>query len=275
MWGALKSELLPLTVPASATSPEPKDPEIVEEAINCLTSWVVTFQKEKDVSHAGNKDLEIMDSGSFLQLILKDECVEDLLASVERGEDGLAGLVVNERTNLRAKATGRILAACVQACPSSCFVVCKQVLPRLIALRSIAPENGHQSSVIKSQQGWEDIVAQQDSQLSGSSSTSTSNAKVARVSEKTLGLGQCVVGLKVLLQILVAARGLAEECSGTGQGAPSRSAMETSGKWLSPLRHQIQNLLATYCQAIDAEESKELSELGGIISYAANMNGIL
>jgi len=135
VWEALKEELLPVPVAFLSTSLESQEVETVKEALSCLSNWVLAFQIEKYSSQVFMNDSEIMETGDFLRLILQDRLVEGLFLYLEDfpGGQGHTELALKDRSKHLAKAAGLVLAEAARACPSSCFVICRQVLPRLMA----------------------------------------------------------------------------------------------------------------------------------------------
>lgn len=244
VWEALKSELLPPSVPSSATSSEPKDAEIVEEATSCLISWIASFQIGKDLSLIAMKKPGIMEAGDFLHLILKDECIEDLIICVkndicgpEKANYDLASLVMKDRARHQAQAIGHVLAAAARASPSSCFLICNQVLKRLLAVNEIAPKEGDVRS-------GDAVNINMDSDRSNFRSVS---------------------GLNIVIQIILAARSLAEKCF-KGQWPATQSPAETSGTWMDPLREQSEGLSTIFHQSLLATWSNDLRAVGGSFS---------
>ncbi|KAG0566152.1 hypothetical protein KC19_7G042200 [Ceratodon purpureus] len=167
VWEALKTELLPLSVPSSSTSLEPQDVEIVKEALTCLRSWVLVFQIEKDLS---------LESGDFLRLIQQDGIVEDLITCLKNDTEsrGHPESAMKDRGKYQAEAAGRVLAESTQASPSSCFLICKQVLTQVMTAAGLVVD--------------EEFLTNQDRDRSRS-----------------------VIGLDIVLHIVVAARSLAEK----------------------------------------------------------------
>ncbi|CAK9233389.1 unnamed protein product [Sphagnum jensenii] len=252
VWAALKAELLPLSVPASAaavTSGEPKDAEILEQATLCLTSWVETFQEEKDFfSHdaSSTTTTEVRrrstttESGIFLQLILKDESVEDLIASLEDDDttthrwrtdeisaatagpgpgSSSSSTISNNRAKLRVQATARVLAAAACASPYSCYAICSQVLTRIMGIirgmHSESPDTG--------------LEAQSSSLLAAGS---------------------------------MAKKLCAQAATTMGRYPSSVSSSESTRRWLDPLQILSQDLITAFCQAIAINDSNEASILG-------------
>lgn len=231
-------------MPSSATSSEPKDAEIVKEATSCLISWIASFQIEKDLSLIAMKKAWIMEAGDFLHLILKDECIEDLIICVKNDICGpvkanydLASLVMKDRARHQAQAIGHVLAAAAQASPSSCFVICNQVLKRLLAVNEIAPKEGDVRS-------GDAVNVNMDCDQSNFGSVS---------------------GLNIVNQIILAARSLAEKCF-KGQWPATQSLAETSGTWMDPLREQSEGLSTIYHQSLLATWSNDLRAVGGSFS---------
>ncbi|CAK9232221.1 unnamed protein product [Sphagnum troendelagicum] len=220
VWAALKAELLPLSVPASAaaaTSGEPKDAEILEQATLCLTSWVETFQEEKDFfSHdaSSTTTTEVRrrstttESGIFLQLILKDESVEDLIASLEDDDitthrwrtdeisaaaagpgpgSSSSSTISNNRAKLRVQATARVLAAAACASPYSCYAICSQVLTRIMGIirgmHSESPDTGleAQSSSLLGTEQQQNVISKD-----GMSSCGSSNSHFLSLQQNTV-----------------------------------------------------------------------------------------
>ncbi|CAM6032453.1 unnamed protein product [Sphagnum compactum] len=286
VWAALKAELLPLSVPASAaavTSAEPKDAEILEQATLCLTSWVETFQEEeKDffshdasstttTSEVRRRRSTTTESGIFLQLILKDESVEDLIASLEDddttthrwrtdelsaaaagpgpGSSSSSSTISNNRAKLRVQATARVLSAAACASPYSCYAICSQVLTRIMGIirgmHSESPDTG--------------LEAQSSSLLvcfraSKSSSSRNRDYWVA-------------IGLEVVLQIVSAAGSMAKKlcaqaATTMGWYPSSVSGSESTRRWLDPLQILAQDLITAFCQVIAINDSNEASILG-------------
>jgi hypothetical protein len=167
VWEALKVELLPLSVPSSSTSLEPQDVEIVKEALSCLRSLVLVFQIEKGSS---------LESGDFLRLILQDGLVEDLITCLQSGAEsrGHPESAMEDRAKNQVEAASRVLAESAQASPSSCFLICKQVLVRVMPATGLTVE--------------EESLTNQDRDCFKS-----------------------VIGLAVVLQIVIAVRSLAEK----------------------------------------------------------------
>ncbi len=259
VWAALKAELLPLSVPASAaaaTSAEPKDAEILEEATSCLTSWVETFQEEKDFfSHDASSTTTTdvrrrsttTESGIFLQLILKDESVEDLIVSLEDDDttthrwrtdeisvaaagpgpgssSSSSSTISNNRAKLRVQATARILAAAACASPYSCYAICSQVLTRIMGIirgmRSESPDTGleGQSSSLLGTEQQQNVISEDGMSSCGSSNShflSSQQNTVCFRAGKSSSSRNCdywvAIGLEVVLQIVSAAGSMAKK----------------------------------------------------------------
>lgn len=260
MWEALKAELLPFSVALSSASIEPQDVEIVKEALSCLSSWVLAFQIEKDSSM---NDSGIMETGDFLRLVLQDGLVEDLISYLENftGSQGHAEPAMKDRAKHQSEAAGRVLAEAARACPSSCFMICRQVLPRLMAASGLMAEE--KASILKEciAPGNEvGVISSPELPLVHASNTSPTciGASVGEViTHQRSGFG-----LDVLLQLVIAARILAEKLS---QEHDQSGAM-TSKKWLDPVREQSENLISAFHQAITDEWSEVSSVLGGKFS---------
>ena len=219
MWEALKAELVPLSLPSSSTSLDPQDVEIVKEALSCLRSWVLVFQIEKDSS------LRFLDTtGDFLRLILQDGLVEDLITCLKNDTEsgGHAEPAIEDRGKHQAEAAGRVLAESAQASRSSCFLICKQVLTRVMTATGLMVDEKSPTN-------------------------------------QELRLIWSVIGLDVVLQIVIAAKSLAENVFlEYGQAAAT-----TSKKWLDPLREQSENLIRAFYQAITKKRSNVSSVHGG------------
>lgn len=221
MWEALKAELMPVSVAVSSTSLEPQDVEIVKEALSCLSNWVSAFQIEKYPSQIVVNDTGIMEAGDFLRLILQDGFVEDLISCLENFT-GSQEPATKERVKHQSEAAGRVLAEASRACPSSCFVICTQVLTPLMAATGLLAEE------------------------------KSSTRKECIEPGNEVG----VIGLEVLLQIIIAARSLAEKVF-------QEHDQSAAKKWLDPLQEQSENLITAFHHAITDERSKVPSVLGG------------
>lgn len=215
MWEALKVELLPLSMPSSSTSLDPQDVEIVKEALSCLASWVLIFQIEKDSS---------LESGDFLWLILHDGLVEDLLTCLKNDTESRGNLepAMKDRAKIQVGAAGRVLAESAQASSSSCFLICKLVLTRVMTATGLVVEEESFTNQFR-------------------------------------GRFRSVIGLDFVLQIVIAARSLAQKVCVEHR----QSASITSETWLDPLREQSENLITAFHQAITDKWSKDSSVLGG------------
>ncbi len=314
VWAALKAELLPLSVPASAaavTSGEPKDAEILEQATLCLTSWVETFQEEKDFfSHdaSSTTTTEVRrrstttESGIFLQLILKDESVEDLIASLEDDDttthrwrtdeisaatagpgpgSSSSSTISNNRAKLRVQATARVLAAAACASPYSCYAICSQVLTRIMGIirgmHSESPDTGleAQSSSLLGTEQQQNVISKDGMSSCGSSNShflsSQQNTVCFRASKSSSSRNRdywVAIGLEVVLQIVSAAGSMAKKlcaqaATTMGRYPSSVSSSESTRRWLDPLQILSQDLITAFCQAIAINDSNEASILGG------------
>ncbi|CAM6010101.1 unnamed protein product [Sphagnum balticum] len=119
VWAALKAELLPLSVPASAaaaTSAEPKDAEILEQATLTTHRW-----RTDEISAAAAGPGPGSSSSS-------------------------SSTISNNRAKLRVQATARVLSAAACASPYSCYAICSQVLTQIMGIirgmRSESPDTG-------------------------------------------------------------------------------------------------------------------------------------
>lgn len=250
VWDALKAELLPPSMP----SEEPQDVEIVKEALSCLRSWVLASQIENDSSLLSMRDSGIMKAGDFLQLILQDGLVEDLVTCLKNDtvSRGHTQSLMKDRAIQQAEGAGHILAESAQASPSSCFVVCRQVLNRLMTATGL--------SIVSN--ATPEIVAAAASEAQAGTNPNLDNFK-------------SVIGLGVVLQIVIAARNLAEKCfQERGQ-----SLAMTPKEWLDPLQEQAENLLTAFHKAITDELSRDSAVLGvsglqALASFPASLSPV-
>ncbi len=280
VWAALKAELLPLSVPASAaaaTSAEPKDAEILEQATSCLTSWVETFQEEEkdffshDASSTTTAEVRkrrstTAESGIFLQLILKDESVEDLIASLEDDDTtthrwrtdeisaAAAGpgpgssssrsssTISNNRAKLRVQATARVLSAAACASPYSCYAICSQVLTRIMGIirgmQSESPDTGleAQSSSLLGTEQQQNVISEDGMLSCGSSNShflSSQQNTVCFRASKSSSSRNCdywvAIGLEVVLQIVSAAGSMAKKLCAQAATTMGRYPLSVSG----------------------------------------------
>ncbi len=263
VWAALKAELLPLSVPesaAAATSAEPKDGEILEQATSCLMSWVETFQEEEkdffshDASSTTTTEVRrrrstTTESGIFLQLILKDESVEDLIASLEDDDttthhwrtdeisaaaagpgpgssssSSSSSTISNNRAKLRVQATARVLWAAACASPYSCYAICSQILTRIMgiirSMHSESPDTGleAQSSSLLGTEQQQNVISEDGMSSCGSSNShfllSQQNTVCFRASKSSYSRNRdywVAIGLEVVLQIVSAAGTMAKK----------------------------------------------------------------
>ncbi len=316
VWAALKTELLPLSVPASAaaaTSAEPKDAEILEQATSCLTSWVETFQEEEkdffshDASSTTTTEVRrrrstTTESGIFLQLILKDESVEDLIASLEDDDttthrwrtdeisaaaagpgpgSSSSSTISNNRAKLRVQATARVLSAAACASPYSCYAICSQVLTRIMGIirgmHSESPDTGleAQSSSLLGTEQQQNVISEDGMSSCGSINShflsSQQNTVCFRASKSSSSRNHdywVAIGLEVVLQIVSAAGSMAEKlcaqaATTMGRYPSSVSSSKSTRRWLDPLQILAQDLITAFCQAIAINDSNEASILGG------------
>jgi hypothetical protein len=275
----LKAELLPLSVPASAaaaTSAETKDAEILEQATSCLTSWVETFQEEKDFfSHdaSSTTTAEVRrrrrstttESGIFLQLILKDESVEDLIASLEDDDrtthrwrtDEISAAaagpgpgssssnsttISNNRAKLRVQATARVLSAAACASPYSCYAICSQVLTRIMGIirgmHSETPDTGleAQSSSLLGTEQQQNVISEDGMLSCGSSNShflsSQQNTVCFRATKSSSSRNRdywIAIGLEVVLQIVSAAGSMAKKLCAQAATTMGQYPLSVSG----------------------------------------------